>query len=132
LDIHIDNEEPLMIDLREFSSEISRMVLQILCSGVIKATINENRAQHISNLMKLYELGPKYLMDMIMLGAIDGFKTLQPKATSSEAYHFIDLLTSMKSQVGDDFKDCFLEVRIKPEHDEPREEPIQEPEPQSR
>ncbi|KAI3661121.1 hypothetical protein MP638_000458 [Amoeboaphelidium occidentale] len=113
LDISRENEEPWMIDLREFSREVGKMFFEVLCSGVIKATVNDNRAQHISNLMKLYELGHKTQMDNIMLGAIDGFKNLHPKPTGSEAYDFVDLLTRMKSKIGDDFRDRVIDVTIK-------------------
>ncbi|KAI3662228.1 hypothetical protein MP638_002214 [Amoeboaphelidium occidentale] len=123
LDIRMEREEPLVIDLREFSREVGKMFVEVLCSGVIKATVNDNRAQHFSNLMKLYELGHKTQMDNIMLGAIDGFKNLHPKPTGSEAYDFVDLLAILKSQVGNDFRDNFLEVRTKSELFQSAEEP---------
>jgi hypothetical protein len=123
LDISIENEEPMVIDLREFSTEVGKMFFEILCSGAVNETVNENRAQHISNLMKLYELGHKTQMDNIMLGAIDGFKKLHPKPTGSEAYDFIDLLSRLKSQVGNDFRDNFLEVKMKSELVQPTEGP---------
>ncbi|KAI3658960.1 hypothetical protein MP638_006336 [Amoeboaphelidium occidentale] len=115
LDISRENEEPLMIDLRAFTRDIGKMFFEILCSGVVKETVNENRAQHISNLMKLYELGHKFQMDNIMLGAIDGFQHLYAKPTGSESYDFMDLLSRLKSQVGDDFRDRVLEVRFNSE-----------------
>ncbi|KAI3657270.1 hypothetical protein MP638_005281 [Amoeboaphelidium occidentale] len=114
LDMQRGNEQALVIDFSDYSSNVGEMILEILCSGAIHETALEIRAQHVSALMKVYELGHKYQMDNVMQAAIEAFKGIRPRPTGPEVFDFMQLLSSQKSEMGDEFLDNALQVEFNP------------------
>lgn len=114
LDIQRGNEQTLVLDFRNYSSNIDEMFLEILCSGTIHETVLENRAQHISALMKVYELGHKYQMDIVMQAAIEALKGISPRINGPETFDIMQWLSIKKSEIGDDFMDNAIQVELNP------------------
>jgi hypothetical protein len=115
LELQTEKGSRLTLDFRKFSARVGAMVLEVLCSGGISKANTENRAQYVSNLMKLYQLGHFYAMDNMMTAAINAFSNLSPKPNGVEAYNFINLLMSMPSLVGNQYANEELKVTLKSE-----------------
>jgi hypothetical protein len=114
LDMQRGGEQALVINFSDYSSNIGEMILEILCTGAVHETMLEVRAQHISALMKVYELGHKYQMDFVMQASIEAFKGISPRPTGRETFGFMQLLSILKSEAGDDFLENGLQVEFNP------------------
>lgn len=112
LDIQRANKQALVIDFSDFSSNVGEMILEILCSGTIHETALEDRAKHISALMKVYELGHKYQMDNVMQAAVTAFEGINPRPNGPETFDFMILLSTKKSDIGDEYLNSALQVEF--------------------
>ncbi|KAI3655327.1 hypothetical protein MP638_006919, partial [Amoeboaphelidium occidentale] len=121
LDLQTETGSRLNLDFKRFSARVGAMFLEVTCSGGVSKADTENRAQYISNLMKLYQLGHFYGMDNMMTAAINAFSDLYPKPNGVEAYDFIHLLRSMPSAIGNDYVNEKLKVTLKSEDEEDKD-----------